>query len=72
MSDLERLREFLTIAADDPPGRVSVRAVRRQAMRRWAIEYGAAAVVIALLAGVVGGRFRPGNQPRSRERRGSA
>jgi hypothetical protein len=46
-----QLRDLMETAVGEPPHRVSVTAVRRQAARRRMLEYVAAAVAVALLAG---------------------
>jgi hypothetical protein len=62
-----QLRELLTAEASDPPHRVTVEAVRRRALRRWAVQAGAASLAVALAVGagvgVSAGVFHTGTSP---------
>ncbi len=53
MSPVEQqLRELMIAEAGDPPHRVTVEAVRRRAMRRWAAQAGAAGLAVVLAVGL--------------------
>jgi hypothetical protein len=47
-----QLRDLLEIAAGDPPRPVTAGSVHRRMMRRRLLEYGGAAVAVALVAGL--------------------
>jgi hypothetical protein len=59
-----QLRDLMIAEAGDPPHRVTVEAVRRRAMRRWAAQAGAASLAVILAVGlgvaVSAGIFRTG------------
>jgi hypothetical protein len=64
-----RLRDLMIAEAGDPPHRVTVEAVRRRAMRRWAVQAGAAGLAVVLAVGlgvgVAAGLDRAGTSPAS-------
>jgi hypothetical protein len=64
-----RLRDLMIAEAGDPPHRVTVEAVRRRAMRRWAAQAGAAGLAVVLAVGlgvgVAAGLDRAGTSPAS-------
>ena len=48
----KQLRDLMIAEAGDPPHRVTVAAVRRRAIRRWAAQAGAAGLAVVLVAGL--------------------
>jgi hypothetical protein len=48
----KQLRDLLIAEAGDPPHRVTVEAVRRRAIRRWAAQAGAASLAVILAVGL--------------------
>jgi hypothetical protein len=48
----QQLRDLLIAEAGDPPHRVTVEAVRRRAVRRWAVQAGAAGLAVVLAVGL--------------------
>jgi hypothetical protein len=48
----QQLRELLIAEAGDPPRRVTVEAVRRRAVRRWAVQAGAVGLAVVLAVGL--------------------
>jgi hypothetical protein len=62
-----RLRDLMIAEAGDPPHRVTIHAVRRRALRRWAVQAGAAGLAVVLAVGlgvgVAAGLDRAGTSP---------
>ncbi len=62
-----QLRDLLIAEAGDPPHRVTVEAVRRRAVRRWAVQAGAVSLAVALAVGLgvalAAGAIRIGASP---------
>ena len=63
----QQLRDLLIAEAGDPPHRVTVEAVRRRAVRRWAVQAGAVGLAVVLAVGlgaaVSAGVLRIGTPP---------